>query len=397
MRGIWLAVGATLVLLLASWGWLQKIRTDGRATADAMAAFTDFVGAENALHRAVLSAHAGSLRQYDPLVHEIALMLDALERLRQAAPTVASVTRDADALTARTLATEALVERFKSTNALLHNSLAYFSRLSAELDGTEAPATRRADGLATAVLHLVVDPSPANLAHVDAEIARIEPVHPERYTALTSLVTHASQLRILVPDMNASLAALSELAAGNEVTSERATLLARQATIAARGDAVRLLLYWVALVLVGLLAWAGAQLRARINALRRRAAIEHVVATISLRFLQTPSWAMTANLERALEELALCFDATRAYFIVPGNRGRTVTWARGGPPFPPNWSTDIVHLMTGAGLGDGGIVHIDDFRTLRARSRSDLACSGIVSWLCIARVDARRHAGRARL
>ena len=80
MKGIWLAVGATLILLAASWGWLQKNRADALAADHAMAAFTDFVTAENGLHRAVLSARAGALRNYDPLVRELDLMHEAFTK-----------------------------------------------------------------------------------------------------------------------------------------------------------------------------------------------------------------------------------------------------------------------------------------------------------------------------
>lgn len=396
MRGIWIAVGATLILLALSWGWLQKTRTDARTTADAIAAFTDFVGAENGLHRAVLSARAGSVRNYDSLVREHEDMLASLDRLKRISASSELLAREVDALVARTEATEALVERFKSTNALLHNSLAYFSRLHEELDGTEPPATRKADGLATAVLHLVVDPSPTSLAHLDAEIARIEPAHPERRPGLSALITHTRQLRLLLPEMNATLVALADLGTTSGLVPVRTALMARQATITARDDAVRLFLYVIALVLVALLAWAGIQLRARIKALRRRAAIEHVVAKISLRFLNAPRWKMDAHLGRALEELASCFGSTRSYFIVPGTPERIVTYARGGPEFPRNWGRDVIQHMADAGLGDNGIVHIEDFRA-SAKTPLGLSCCGVVSWLCIARFDATGGAVQAVL
>ena len=398
MKGIWFAVGATLILLVASWVWLQHTRMDARATDDAMAAFTDFAGAENRLHRAVLSARAGALRHYDPLVRELAAMLDALDRLRRAAPANPVFGREAEALAVRAGAQEALVERFKSTNALLHNSLAYFSRLSEDFDATEPPALFAVDRLATAVLHLVVDPSPAGLAHFDAEIAGIEPALPARYPGLAALVAHARQLRLLLPDMNATLAALADRGAAGGLEATRSVLLARQATIAARGDALRIFLYGIALLLVALLAWAGAELRARIRALRRRARIEHVVATISLRFLNAPSWKMADHLALALEELAHCFCATRAYFIVPDMPERSATYRRGGPAFPQSWAQDVVGHMAGAALGDGGIVHVEDFRlACREATPSKLACSGVVSWLCIARVGPNDGAVQAVL
>lgn len=384
MRGIWFALGVTLILLAASWGWLQRTHTDARASERAMAAFTDFIGAEDGLHRAVLSARAGSLRNYDPLVAEVAAMRRALARLRRAAPVGA---RTADMLAPRVEIEESLVERFKSTNALLQNSLATFSHLSENLDAMEPPARRKADRLATAVLHLMVDPSPAGLAHLDAEIARIEPIHPERHPGLSALASHARQLRLLLPDMNATLSALADAGRPRGLDAVRAHLLARQATIAARGDGVRLFLYAIALVLVGVLAWAGAQLTGRINALRRRAAIEHVVARISLRFLNTPSWKMDEHMMLALEELGVCFGADRGYFIALDRPERTVSWARGGPPFPRDWSRDVVRGMAAAGVGDNEVVHIEDVRAVRARV-TGTACPGIASWLCIARVGA---------
>ncbi|ORE96804.1 two-component VirA-like sensor kinase [Stappia sp. 22II-S9-Z10] len=387
MKGIWLAVGATLILLAASWGWLQSIRANERASAHAMAAFDAFVTAENDLHRAVLSARAGSLRHYDPLVRALDAMLRAQDRLRRTTPARDLFIRAADALGPRIEAEEALVERFKSTNALLHNSLAYFSRLSEDLDAAATPAARKADGIATAVLHIIVDPSPASLAQLDAEIARIEPIHPERHPGLPALITHARQLRLLLPEMEETLAALTDLGTANGLAPARNALLFRQASIAASADAARFLLYAIALTLVGLLAWAGAQLRARILLIRRRAAIEHVVATISLRFLDTPRGTMEAQLQRALEELGTSFGATRGWFIVDGTPGKTLLWKRGGPPFPPGWPRDVVACMTKAGRRDGGIVHIENLRARRARMHMTLAGSCGGSLLAIARVS----------
>jgi hypothetical protein len=47
----------------------------------------------------------------------------------------------------------------------------------------------------------------------------------------------------------------------------------------------RFLLYMTSLLLVGLLAYVGLQLRSRVRAIRRRAAFERVLAGISLRFI----------------------------------------------------------------------------------------------------------------
>ncbi len=384
MKGIWAAVVATLVLLVASWGWLQQNTADARGAARAMAAFTDYVRAENALHRDVLSARSGTLRNYDPIVRELAVMHGAVARLRDAPGE--DFRREAEVLAALAAAEEALVERFKSTDALLTNSLAYFTRLTGEMEGV-ARVAPQLNGLATAVLHVSADASALNLARLDEAIARFDPP-PGEEQHVAALVAHARQLRLLLPEMAGVLGALADLGSGRDVEAVRASLLARQATLAARGDVGRMLLYAVALVLVGLLAWAGVQLRARIRALRRRAGIEHVVAKISMRFLRTPSWRMEESLTLALQELALCFGARRATFVVVGAPRPIISCSDGAPPFPPGWCDEVVALMGAAGLGDGGVLHIEDLRANGAAHRLPRAAvaAGVASWLSVARV-----------
>src|SRR5690606_29862719 len=85
-----------------------------------------------ALQRDVLQARAGLLRNYDPLVNSMQRLVSATADL-QSAGEVASgeVQRDIErrsrSLAAAIREQEALVERFKSDNALLENSLAYFN------------------------------------------------------------------------------------------------------------------------------------------------------------------------------------------------------------------------------------------------------------------------------
>jgi hypothetical protein len=85
-----------------------------------------------ALQRDVLKARAGLLRNYDPLVQSV-------ENLRAAAATLqasgrvavgnsnAEIDRQLDSIVRSVEDEEALVEAFKSRNALLQNSLSFFS------------------------------------------------------------------------------------------------------------------------------------------------------------------------------------------------------------------------------------------------------------------------------
>ena len=50
-------------------------------------------------------------------------------------------------------------------------------------------------------------------------------------------------------------------------------------------------------------------------ALRRRAAFEHVIARISTRFINSRRDDIAGHVESALQQLAECIGADRAYFV----------------------------------------------------------------------------------
>jgi len=57
-----------LVLVLLTWFSVRALDTDAELYDQALAALDQFTTVENALNRDVLSARAGLLRNYDPLV-----------------------------------------------------------------------------------------------------------------------------------------------------------------------------------------------------------------------------------------------------------------------------------------------------------------------------------------
>jgi len=66
------------------------------------------------------------LRNYDPLVREVSALNDLVSRLRDAASADTEEAAAIDRLAASVGRQEELTEQFKSNNALLQNSLAYF-------------------------------------------------------------------------------------------------------------------------------------------------------------------------------------------------------------------------------------------------------------------------------
>src|SRR5262249_58364980 len=118
--------------------------------------------AEACLHLDVLQARAGLLRDYDALVRDVEAMQDAVSRLRSHAQTEGLDVGPADRLALTVSQQEELTERFKSSNALLQNSLSYVGLLSTNpAFGAQNPQLAPATGaLTAALLYLRRDTSP---------------------------------------------------------------------------------------------------------------------------------------------------------------------------------------------------------------------------------------------
>src|SRR5215467_8169396 len=87
MRLVGAAVGVLLLLALLTWLLLRGVDTSAPAYAATLRALDDFALAEAWLHRDVLRARAGLLRDYDPLGKAVQAMEDAVARLRSHART----------------------------------------------------------------------------------------------------------------------------------------------------------------------------------------------------------------------------------------------------------------------------------------------------------------------
>src|SRR5262249_24616142 len=81
------ALGVILLLALLTWLLLRGIDTSGPVYAATLRAFDDFALAEASLHRDMLQARAGLLRDYDTLVKAGVAMEDAVSRFRSYAQT----------------------------------------------------------------------------------------------------------------------------------------------------------------------------------------------------------------------------------------------------------------------------------------------------------------------
>jgi len=394
------AAAAIPILLLAlSWLAFRAIDPEAERYDRALKALDRFTLMEIALHRDVLSARAGLLRNYDPLVRELNALRDALDRLRDNASGDAEEAAAIDRFAAAAAQQEELTEQFKTDNALLQNSLAYFPLLSARLSTPDesSPLAPGVSVLTAAMLQLTLDTSPAAAREVADRLKGLatQSFPTNAAPSVRALVAHAGLLHDLLPATDSVLRALLAAPSQAELKTLRAMILARQAQSRATAREFRFLLYAASLVLLGVLVHLGLRLRARALTLRRRAAFEHLIAGISTRLIDAQTHEIGGQIDLALAELAAIFDAGRAYLIVSGHLTRTHSWCKEGIAFPPNWPDRALALATRFANTEG-VIHVPSIDRLPDGANKDvLVAAGLRGWACVSNLG--QHGGFAIL
>jgi signal transduction histidine kinase/CheY-like chemotaxis protein len=384
-----------MTLVLLTWLWLQGMNSGTGPIDAALRTLDEFKIAESSLHRDVLSARVGLLRNYDPLVHEIQTLYESIDQLGPVAAEDAELTAAVERLRTLVQAQERWTEQFKTGNALLQNSLAYFQlfsgRLTAEDQGEEL--TRRTSELATALLRFTTDTSPGAATAVDERLANIPTTDPRGPHAaiIAPLLAHARMLRRLLPESDQTLKRLFAVGSDRQQVTVRTILLSRRVDAKDRAELYRYTLFAMSLLLFGSLVYVGLRLQSRALSLRRRAEIERAIAGISTRFINSRPHEIAMHVQHALEELARWIDADRAYFVVAGNSSNVYKWCREGQPFPTGWPEAAPAVAAGLDWGVEGTIQVRDVSEL-AHVGASYALRGATlhGWLCIAGTSEQR-------
>jgi signal transduction histidine kinase len=387
------AVIGSLLVLLLTWLLVKGLDRNSDHFDRELRALDDFSRFERGFNREVLAARVGLARNYDALVHMTEAYDDALDRLsREAGPD--SEERDAvEALAGAADRQEKLIEQFKSRNALLHNSFAYFGMLSGRLAASDrVPVVEVTTTLAAAMLHLTLDTSPAAASEVKDRLNELASLQtsPGESDTIQGVIAHGRMLHDLLPATDAVLRALVAAASNREQDADRSLIMKHQLAARASASRYRLFLYATSLLLLGVLVYFGLQLRARAIALRRRAAFEHVIAGISTRFINSQPHEIAEHVESALEKLAECVGADRAYFVIAGESKQLYRWSRQGIEFPQGWPERASQIAAHFNQGDG-VIHIPKVRPSHPCDKMHLLVeAGLQGWLCIPSTCRRR-------
>jgi C4-dicarboxylate-specific signal transduction histidine kinase len=299
-----LFVAALLLVVLT----IHTITASRRWMSEASNALMGFSLAERTLQVDLLDARAGLLRNYDPVNADIIAARENLQALGTL-PKQASAVRELGRLQAMVAQREALVERFKSDNALLQNSLSMFR-------GNPGMEHGLHEALASRILSLTLDTTPQTVAEARRALART-PV-PVAGSIDAQRLSHARLLVAVLPEIDDMLRSMRALPIEAQTARLQAVLRedsARRSAIIRHDQAALaitvLLLVGTVIALVILQRW-------RTRELEAQAASERLSAAIALPLIETGSASFAARVQAAVERLAPHIGAKRLQLSIPG-------------------------------------------------------------------------------
>ena len=371
-----------LLILLLTWMALRSFNDPAEQFDRSLTELQHLAMQEAALQRDVLSARAGILRTYDPLVAEVNALRASIGHLRAVGdgwPEAAPILNEIDS---KVVEEEHSVERFKTDNALLQNSLSYFARFSRSF-ANDPLLSEQLSALASAMLRLTLNTSVESRQAVRDALDQLAG-RPGLGQPVLALLAHGRLLSDLLPQADQTISALFAGSLRRDQAMFRAVALKRQAASRAAARRSKTALYATSLLLVLLLTYLGAQLQERARATRRRAAFELVIADASVRLIRAGPQELPDVVVQALAAMARCVGAERAYFL---GTGFAFTWSAPGAAFPPDWPVRApsLALRLGADKRDGALQIPRTDRVRSAEDRAALLVARLQGWACVLR------------
>ncbi len=297
MNAVWRTVGFAALLLLLVYLLLHSSSPDLLPRRELQAQLREFALGDAELTRDALLARAGLLRNYDALVRDRLNLLNAIGALQQtshggtgrAAPALASPIEQLDRALEAKLDD---VERFKTGDSLLRNSVAYLSYTIARLNAQPAAARDAAGGdvgeLSSGFLRFIQTPTTATSDDFKAVLARLAAVGSPS-DDVRVLLAHGSLVADLLPKVVELLQRIEAAPTTAALARLQASVETYSGAAEARAQVFRYLLFFVALVLLGYLTRQFVRLRAygrdlqRSNAELSREVTERQQAEAALR------------------------------------------------------------------------------------------------------------------
>ena len=375
------ALAVLSVVILLTWLLLHSVGPPGEDYVLAQRDVARVAQGEAALQRDVLQARAGLLRDYDPLAEDIEDLRQFALELRTQARVRARDRGLLDAMLGIVARDEVALERFKTDNALLQNSLSQFESLDRRLaaDALQPRLALAIAALGNALLQLTRDPSTMlqQVMRMRLEmVARLmdSTSDPAYRDAVGLLVTHARLLSCLLPGVDEDLRALFSISTYDLRQDVRRSQDARRTMEEAHAARFRLALYGMAIMLFAVLVRVGLQRRVDQRKLRDRAELEEVIVALSTRFISIPLDRYEEMFDQTLSRLGSAFGADRAYLMLIGSTPPARIWSRPGVDTPASWPGPVLQPALAASAEDD-LVAVSDVGALPATKLRDVLVS----------------------
>ncbi|MFB0493523.1 signal transduction histidine kinase/CheY-like chemotaxis protein [Methylobacterium sp. OAE515] len=382
------AQAAVLGVLLA--GLLTWLMVNGKGEMDAAYVQTQrtidaLALAESRMQHDVLRARTGLLRNYDPIVTHLREMQAALAAIRASSgPDDREVRALAEAMNREAQ----MVERFKTGNALVQNSIAYFDSLSDRLSEPDIDPwlARAVAALQIRVSELARESSPRRLDDIRARLDALAAVsHPAgRGADIAAIVLHGRQLLELLPQVDT---VTRSLPASSSEPARQALLEARRALRdqrQVRADGYQLALYAAALALLVLVVRVGLLMRVGTLNLHRTIAFQTVVAQAANRFLASQPDAIFSCIGEVLATVGSAMSTDHSYILMLDDSGTTYLWNRSGLDSPPGWPQAHQALIPSISAELNDLIFVKPNEHIGSQNLSiALSERGVRSWACV--------------
>jgi signal transduction histidine kinase len=280
-----------------------------------------------------------------------------------------------------------MVERFKTGNALVQNSIAYFDSLSDRLSEPDIDPwlARAVAALQIRVSELDRGASTKRLDDIRARLDALAANAPGTAQSLdiTAIVLHGRQLLHLLPQI---VALNRSLPASSSEPARQALLEARRAAKdqrQVRADGFRLALYAAALALVALVVRVGLLMRAGTTILRRTIIFQTVVAQAANRFLASQPDEISACIGEVLAMIGEELGTDHCYVLMLDGTRSAYHWDRPGLSAPSGWPAAQRALIPDIITAPEDLIFVETAAaTGPPRLANALAGRGVVSWAC---------------
>ncbi|HWL68405.1 MAG TPA: two-component system VirA-like sensor kinase [Geminicoccus sp.] len=350
-----------------------------------------------ALERDALRIRAGLLANYDPLVDANAGLQHALQQLQTDLPDWPQVAERFAAMRQAVAQQEPLIDAIKTSNALVQNSLAYFTFLVSGQAAAHGGLGAELAGLATGMLRFS-----KGVGHVDADtLTRAldqydRVVRDEPPGAWHSIGAHGRMILRHMAILDEKLVELGRSPVEASTVAFRALLVERYAALDREASTYQGLLYLTAILLLGYLSVLYLKLRLSAHDLGRhaqeleiRAAAQSMIAELSTSFIDIPPEQIGPGVRDGIALLGQRLGVDRAYLLFAADSGWeaccTTVWPAGhGNGDWPDPALSLLAAPELIRLEQDGCIPIASVSALPpGTARTALEAHGIRAWLGI--------------